>query len=264
MFSPARIFPAATCAFFLQDVAEIADPERAFPITAAEFARLNPNTGTAPIVRSRRDLALTSAIYQRLPVLVDRSGDAAIRAWPVRYSQTINMTSDSHLFHTRAELEEREGAWPTGGNRFASPAGEWVPLYEGKMMQAFDHRAASVVGNAANVNRPAQPLPATDAQHRDPAWVVEPQFWVQAPPGLGSHPYALGFKDVTAPTNIRSMIAAVVPSGAAGNTLPLIELGGTHDAPAIALLAGNLNALVFDYVARQKIQAQHLNWFIVE
>ena len=132
------------------------------------------------------------------------------------------------------------------------------------MVQAFDHRAASVVVNPANVNRPAQPLPATDQQHDDPAWVADPQFWVQPPSGLGSHPYALGFKDVTAPTNVRSMIAAVVPSGAAGNTLPLIELGGTHDAPSIALLVANLNSIVFDYVARQKIQGQHLNWFIVE
>ena len=262
--SEARVFPEATCAFFLQDVGEIADPQRAFAITAEGFAAVNPNTGTAPIFRSRRDMELTTSIYARLPVLVDRSAGAPVAAWPVRYSQTINMTSDSHLFRTRAELEEREGAWPSGGNRFGSAVGEWVPLYEGKMVQAFDHRAASVVVNPANVNRPAQPLPATDAQHGDPTWIADPQFWVQPPPGLGSHPYALGFKDVTAPTNVRSMIAAVVPSGAAGNTLPLIELGGTHDALSIAVLVANLNSVVFDYVARQKIQGQHLNWFIVE
>ncbi|MFX8597221.1 helix-turn-helix domain-containing protein, partial [Acinetobacter baumannii] len=28
--------------------------------------------------------------------------------------------------------------------------------------------------------------------------------------------------------------------------------------------AANLNAIAFDYVARQKVQGQHLNWFIVE
>ena len=44
----------------------------------------------------------------------------------------------------------------------------------------------------------------------------------------------------------------------------MIELGGTHDAAAIALLVANLHAVLFDYVARQKIQGQHLNWFIVE
>ena len=32
----------------------------------------------------------------------------------------------------------------------------------------------------------------------------------------------------------------------------------------MALLIANLNALVYDFIARQKIQGQHLNWFIVE
>ena len=33
---------------------------------------------------------------------------------------------------------------------------------------------------------------------------------------------------------------------------------------AAALLLANFDAVPFDYVARQKIQGQHLNWFIVE
>jgi len=265
--SPDRKFEAASCAFFLQAATEIADPERAFPITAAQFAKVNPNTGTAPIFRSRRDMALTSAIYERHPVLTDRSGQVPVAPWAIRYWQMINMTSDSHLFRTRIELEEREGAWSIGGNKFQSAAGEWVPLYEGKMVQAFDHRAASVVVNAANANRPAQPLPATLAQHSDPAWVADPQFWVQAPPGLGQQPYVLGFKDVSSPTNFRSMIAAIVPSGAAGNTLPLIEFNpgsGKPDAAGASLLVANFNAIIYDFIARQKIQGQHLNWFIIE
>ena len=265
--SPDRTFKAASCAFFLQAATEIADPDRAFSITAAQFAKVNPNTGTAPIFRSRRDMALTNAIYDRLPVLANHSGLVRADPWAVRYWQMINMTSDSHLFRTRVELEERDGAWSIGGNKFQSAAGEWVPLYEGKMVQAFDHRAASVVVNAANANRPAQPLPSTLAQHSDPAWVADPQFWVQAPPGLGQQPYVLGFKDVSSPTNFRSMIAAIVPSGAAGNTLPLIELkpgSGKPDAAGASLLVANFNAIIYDFIARQKIQGQHLNWFIVE
>jgi len=43
----------------------------------------------------------------------------------------FHMTNDSGLFRTRQELEEQEGAWPLGGNRFRSAAGDWVPLYEG-------------------------------------------------------------------------------------------------------------------------------------
>lgn len=259
-FSPERKFGAAKCAFYLHSIAELKNPEQAFPITAADFARVNPNTGTAPIFRTRRDMALTTAIYDRCPVLVDKSGPEQRAAWPVKYNRMFDMTNDSHLFRTRAELEAKEGAWPVGGNRWQSAAGEWVPLYEGKMVQAFDHRAASVVVNPENLNRPAQPLQATQEQSADPDWLADPQFWIQPSPGLASAPYALGFKDVTAPTNARTMIAALIPSGAAGNTLPLLEC----DPATVPLLTGNLNALAFDFIARQKVQGQHLNWFIVE
>jgi len=74
-----RTFPSARCAFFAQAVTELADPDRCFPLTAADFARVNPNTGTAPVFRSRRDAALTTAVYARLPVLVDRTGPEPVR-----------------------------------------------------------------------------------------------------------------------------------------------------------------------------------------
>jgi hypothetical protein len=59
----------------------------------------------------------------------------------------------------------------------------------------------------------------------------------------------------------------MIPSAGVGNTLPLV-LGESEDGPLNARLAAlylaNFNALIFDFVARQKIQGQHLNWFIVE
>ena len=263
--SPSSIGTAAKCAFYLHDTNERHDPERCFPLTAEEFARVNPNTGTAPIFRSRRDAELTTAIYERLPVLVDRSSGEAVKAWPVKYLRMFDMTNDSHLFRTRAELEEKEGAWPVGGNHFDSPAGEWLPLYEGKMVQAFDHRAASIVINPANVHRPAQPAPATVEQQQDPNWLPHPQYWVRTSEcGWSSDSgWVLGFKDVTAPTNVRSMIAALIPRAGAGNTLPVLSFASTSGTGA-ALLLANLNAVVFDFTARQKIQGQHLNWFILE
>ena len=262
--SPAPQSEPARCAFFLQDVSETENPERCFPLSPADFARVNPNTGTAPIFRSRRDAQLTTAIYDRLPVLVDRTSGEAVKAWPVKYTRMFDMTNDSDLFRTRSELEEKEGAWPIGGNRYQSPSGEWVPLYEGKMVQAFDHRAASIVINPKNLHRPAQPKRTALEQHRDPNWLPDPQYWVlRGNTAFPAAPYLLGFKDVTSPTNVRSMIAALIPVSGVGNTLPIVSADWYGGADAACLLA-NFNAVLFDYVARQKIQGQHLNWFIVE
>ena len=265
--SPTAISEPAHCAFFLQDVSELNSPERRFPLTAEDFARVNPNTGTAPIFRTSRDARLTTAIYGRLPVLADRSTGEEMKAWPVKYTRMFDMTNDSGLFRTREELEEREGAYPIGGNRFGSPNGEWVPLYEGKMVQAFDHRAANVVVNPENQHRPAQPVPATLEQHQNPAWLPDPQFWIlESETSSPQATYLLTFKDVTAPTNVRSMIAALIPGFGTGNTLPVVSMGeqAGQTATEAALLLANFNALPFDYAARQKIQGQHLNWFILE
>ena len=169
------------------------------------------------------------------------------------------------------------------------------------MVQAFDHRAARIVVNPDNLHRPAQPRPATPEQHRDPDWFPAPQYWVAAsacgwPPNLG---WVLGFKEITAPTNVRTFIAALLPTVGFGNKVPILrpeaadcrgrearELdepsrpGGDSDAPVISaprahlteghpdrrewLLAANMNATIFDFVTRQKIQGQTLNLFIVE
>jgi hypothetical protein len=262
--SPGRTFGVTKCAFFLQDVSELENPERCFPLTPQDFARVNPNTGTAPIFRTRRDAALTTTIYGRVPVLVDRKDDAERKAWPVRYATMFHMTNDSNLFRTRQELEEKEGAYPIAGNRFRSAAGDWVPLYEGKMAQAFDHRAANVVVNLANQHRPAQPQPATPEQHGDPAWLPSPQYWVPKSacgwaPTVG---WVLGFKEITAPTNERTFISALFPAVAFGNKIPIFKPDVAHCGEH--LLCANFNSIVFDFVTRQKVQGQTLNLFIVE
>jgi hypothetical protein len=266
-FSPGRHFEAATCAFYLHALDELRNPDRAFPIAAVDFAAVNPNTGTAPIFRSRRDMALTTAIYQRLPVLVDRSGGEAVVAWPVRYATMFHMTNDSHLFRTRAELEEREGAWPLGGNRFRSASGDWLPLYAGRMIHQFDHRAASVTVNAANLHNAALSGEVTDEQKADPAFMPEPQYWVAGNEVDRSinQEVVIAFRDIARATDARTMIAAMAPKAGFGNKAPLVVSrdGALPSADATLLLA-NLNALVFDYVARSKVQGTSLNWYIVE
>jgi hypothetical protein len=135
-------------------------------------------------------------------------------------------------------------------------------LYEGKMVQAFDHRAASVIVNEENLHRPAQPENATLEQHQNPSWLAEPQFFVPLEEVVGqvSDKWNLAFKAITAPTNMRTMIAGLLPQCGVGNSMGMI-LANNATKP---LLYANLNAFVLDFVARQKVQGQNLNWFMVE
>ena len=126
-----------------------------------------------------------------------------------------------------------------------------------------------MVVNPENLNRPAHPREATKEEHVDTNWFPIPQFWVgfdeaEWPADLR---WAVAFKDVTAPTNVRTMIASVIPRSGCGNTLPIL-MPDTAEADAYResawLLAACLNSFALDFVARQKVQGQHLNWFVVE
>jgi hypothetical protein len=211
--SPTPLPTPAKCAFFLQAIAELENPETCFTLTAADFASVNPNTGTAPIFRSRRDADLTTAIYARLPILVDRSSGAEVKAWPVRYSTMFHMTNDSSLFRTRAELDEEEGAYPLGGNVYGSAAGNWLPLYVGRMIHQFDHRAASVTVNAENLHNAALSGAVSAEEKADPNFVPTPQFWVsEAEVSLpGGLDWVISFRDIARATDVRTMIGCLAP-----------------------------------------------------
>ena len=241
--------------------------DRCFPLTPDDFARVNPNTGTAPVFRTRRDADITRGIYERHPVMVDSSGSKKRRAWRVLFMQGLfNMTSDSHLFRTAAQLDE-EGFYPIEGNRWKRGEELYLPLYEGKMVQAFDHRAASITNREGNLFRPGQPDRTLDEEYLDPAFSPRPRYWVsqQESDVVQNLQWLLAFKDITASTNVRTMIAAVVPQVGCGHTLPvLIPAKCDFDGESAACLLANLNSFCFDYVARQKVQATHLMWYIVE
>ena len=240
--------------FALADPGALGDG-RPLTLSPRALAALNPATGGLTMPGCRADAALALRLHRRWPPLVDRRGPAPVAAFPVRYRRMFDLTNDAHRFQP----------WS------AADADAW-PLYEGKMVQAFDHRAASVVTHPGNLKRPAQPRRTTDAERADPAFRPTPRFGVPAaqvrwPAGLD---WAIGLKHVTSPTNARTVIAAALPRCAAANSLPLL-LPAADDAEAVAayrrtapLLLANLNAQVFDWLARGKLQGQNLNLYILE
>ncbi|MDE0159903.1 MAG: restriction endonuclease [Candidatus Dadabacteria bacterium] len=257
----------ARCGFYIHQLEELKDPECCFPLTSEDFSLINPNTGTMPIFRSRRDAELTGEIYKRVPVLVNRSGEEEVKTWPVKYIRMFDMTNDSGFFRTREQLEEKEKAYPIAGNRFGSPKGEWVPLYVGRMIHQFDHRAASVKINPENLHNPALSGDISPAQKAEPDFVPTPQYWVPAekvgfPDGLE---WAIAFRDIARPTDARTMIASGVPFVGLGNTAPVLtgDYLNTRRHLAPCLIA-NFNSVLLDYIVRQKVQSTHLNWYIVE
>ncbi len=261
-----RKFRETLMTFFLHSTDQLKDSDRCFTLGPEDFDRLNPNTGTAPIFRTRRDAEITRRIYEKLPIL---SNHQTCKVWPVKYFRMFDMTNDSRLFKTQEELE-KEGFYPVEGNRLKRGGDEFSPLYVGRMIHHYDHRASSVKVNPENLHNAALSSETNEEQHFDPSFYSKPQFWVdkREVPLNANLNWTLAFRDITNPTNARTLIATVIPKYGAGNTLPLIlpeNLGDTvpYKRFSIFLLA-NMSSFIFDYIARQKIQGQHLNWYIIE
>ena len=238
-----------------------------FPLTAADMALLNPNTRTCPIFRTRRDADLTKGIYKRVPILIDENRKQGGNPWGIKFFRMLDQTNDAEHFHT-AKVWVKKG-YKLEGNVYIKGKKRALPQYEAKMVQAFDHRAASVMVDEENWVRQGQKAETSLVEHQNPEFCAAPRWWVdeqmveaalETQPG--NNPWFMGFKDITSPTNERTMIASFIPRAAVTNKFVLL-LSDAQPRRQPCLLA-NLNSSVFDYATRQKIGGITLNFFIVE
>jgi hypothetical protein len=238
--------PEAEFAFYTAQVHELADPRRRFRLAPADFRLINPNTRTCPNFRSAFDAELTKKIYRSVPVLIDESREGvAGNPWGVSFMRMFDMATDSHLFSD-------------------SPDEGMLPLYEAKMIGAFDHRRGSF--ETRTTERGYRVLPETPLpSYQDVDYSVTPAYWVSernVSEKLGTRwpkRWLMGWKDITAATNERTVIASVIPYAATGDTL-LLMFPQVDDVRLCACLLADQNTLVHDYVARQKISGLHLKY----
>ena len=256
--------------FFAHAVEELRDPERRFTLSPDDIALLNPNTFTCPAFRSCRDAELAKAIYRRVPVLIREGQDVDVESkgnpWGIRFNRMFDMSNDSRLFRTREQLEA--DGWRLSGNIFRRDAAEYLPLYEAKMTQIFNHRAADVVVSDRARQRKAQPSTLSSVELVDPCRSATPLYWVNEQEYVGAmadtwdRRWLLGFASVTSPTNERTMNPVVLPRSGVGNSMPVIL--STHQASNFRVLYANLCAFVFDYAVRQKVGGVNLNFFLLK
>lgn len=255
----------ADLVFFMRNVSALADPERHFTLTLADFEALNPNTRTCPTFRSRRDADINLALYRRAGVLW-KEDDPDGNPWGIRFMAMLHMANDSGLFRTRAELEA--ASWLREGNQFVLEKRRMLPLVEAKMVHHFDHRFATYDGaTQANLNKGTLPQ-VSDAQHADPRYTPTPEYWV-AESEVGARlnerwdqHWMLGWRDITGTEKQRTVIASLIPRVAVGNKLPLMF--SDREPRLVAALYANLCSLVLDYTARQKVGGTSLTYFLLK
>jgi hypothetical protein len=155
------------------------------------------------------------------------------------------------------------------GKTWLGKGEKFIPLYEAKKVQAYDHRAASVFLQHGNWNRLAQTESTTLVQHQDPEFLTLPVYWVDdefASRELRNYrqPFYIAFKKITSATNTRTMIAAVIPDCAPIDSLPFAHFENEISPRLRLCCLANWNSFVYDFVARQKVGANHLQHYHIE
>ncbi len=264
---PKNLCKSADFVFFAHTMADLKDEKRHIELSVNDFKLLNPNTRTCPIFRSKRDANLTKYIYKRVPILINETRKEGGNPWGIRFFTMFHQTNDAELFQTAEQLQA--DGFKRSGPIWKKRKQTFLPLYEAKMIQMFDHRAASVRIVEKNWVRQRQTDETSLVQHQNPEFSIEPGWWVDEN-GVdsrlqnGKDPAYISYKDVTSSTNQRTMIAAFIPKAGVLNSAPLKLTGNDISHRSKCCLLANLNSIGMDFVARQKVGGVHLNYFIVE
>ncbi len=230
--------------FFALQVPELADHRRHFTLESDDFSLLNPNTRTCPVFRSQMDAELTKKIYRQVPVLIHEALGEQGNPWGIKFMTMFHMSNDSHLF-------------------FGEPASDRLPLYEAKLIHHYDHRWATYGADGSSRD-------VTLDEKQDPAFQVTPRYWVERDEVEArlraqgwDRQWLMGWRDICRGTDERTVISSVSPMAGAGNKMPLIvPKGAISNVSNMAVLAGCLSSLVYDFCARQKIGGTTMNYFI--
>jgi len=214
-------------AFMRHDVAELDrfPGEGALWLDVAMIRRLSPDSHSVMEFKSEQDARIAGNML-RFPLL----GEQLEGAWNIGFTAEFHMTNDSKLFKTE-------------------PGAGRLPLFEGKMIWQFD------------------------------AAYEKPRCWVDVKEGraavlgrrqdegqnLDYQAYRLGFRDIAANTNERTLVAAMIPPTFHGNKLPTVKVFGVDgnvliDSATQLFLCGIWNSFVIDWMLRQKVTTT-INFF---
>jgi len=238
--------------FFAQSVADLRQSERHFRVSLDDLLAINPNTGTCPVFRWKRDAELATLIHRRAPVLCNEKRDESEDSWGFDAVLMFMTNTASRLFKPTGTTKLEEGG---------SDHSWWLPFLEAKAVAPYDHRSSTWDGNGFRQS--------TLTEKTDPSYIASPHNWIRANEvskrldGRWNHAWLLLWQDVTdTNTMSRTLLAMVCPLAACGDGLPVLC---PHQPPQeLAFLYGMLNSIVLDYCTRQKVGGVHLRFHVFQ
>ncbi len=205
------------------------------PVSLVE--EFSPEAFAIAEVAHPSDISISRKLYARLPKFGSEQQAAAKR----EYMREIDMGNDREDFD-----DDPEGA----------------PVYEGRMVEAFDYRAKSYVSGRG------RSAVWRELEFGSPAKAIVPQWRlafekVPAKAETRWRKHRLGFCDVGGVTNARFLMAALIPPDVVcGHSVPTILFHPESDCLAMLWL-GIANSFCVDFLARKKA-ALHMTYTVLD
>jgi hypothetical protein len=206
---------------------------------AETIRALSPNTYAIPDVRDIAQLGTNAKMYAACPAFGFKFPGSPLR----HYSREMDMGTDRGLFTT-------------------DPAG--LPVYEGRMIDHFDHRAKTYQSGHGNS------AVWIERDFGDTEKAIVPQWRVlrEAIPGkLGNRcdRYRIGFGDVANPRNQRSFAATLIPPGMiCGDKVPTIDFGPEENDWCFLPWLAVANSFAMDWLARTRLTSPKMAFSLLD
>ena len=252
-------------AFYVDNLQQLEDNVKTYQLREDELKKVNPNTGTAPVFRSRYDVRIAKQVYDNVPILIDENDSKHGNPWGVRFVSMFHMANDSHLFLTELELKNK--SFTKSGLSYVNGDEIYVPLYEAKMIYQYNHRFT----DARTLDRRpvSTPWPTVSVAHLKKHefeisswyWIIDENF-ANRIQQYNNKSYWITYRDVSNSSSERTIITSAIFKTALSGGLPALytKVSAFKDAT----LLGMLNSLVADYLAKLKVGGNHLAFHVVK
>ncbi|MDO8392475.1 MAG: N-6 DNA methylase [Actinomycetota bacterium] len=201
-----------------------------FPLD--ELRRQNPETLAIPDIRDPASARISNKLYRFWPPFgADTAG------LPLRdFAAEIHMSDRNKVFSQD----------PTG-----------VPMYEGRMIDFFDHRAKRYLSGHGNSSVWEETPFGSTRKVIWPQWHVAEADLPNDQTRARIRDYRIGFMDVADPGRQRSFVSALIPPGSVcGDKVPTVRFPDARWYTPVYLAVAN--SLVIDFLARQRVMGKKM------
>ena len=209
--------------------AELFEEDRHFTLALEDFILLNPETKVAPTFLFKRDADLAKRTYRRFPPSLSKE-----QAWGGFYIRLVHLGDHKNHIYFAKESELSQASLKTIGHSACRP------VYEAKMFVHFDHRHATFEGVCETERVAGRARTIRTAEKMDHQVSVVPRYWIEQDfidSIMARYPanpkWIYCYRDITAVTNARTCISAIIPGHSATVSSPGL---GIRDEKNIILL----------------------------